>query len=217
MTFVVKICGLRTPEHAVAAAHAGADWLGLVFAPSRRQVAVDTAATIVRAVRSLTNHPVSVVGLFVHTPPASINEVAIRCSIDYIQLSGDESLADAQGIVQPVIKALRLDGSVNEQRWINAATTPERTALRFAPCPFVVDAHVPGAYGGTGHQADWGRAADLARMFPILLAGGLTPENVGHAIAQVHPQGVDVSSGVECAGIKDVERINAFVQAARLR
>jgi phosphoribosylanthranilate isomerase len=203
---VIKICGLRTVEHALAAATAGADLLGLVFAPSKRQVQPEQAAALIAELR---RHPAGrrarVVGVFVNTPAQTLDMIAAHVGLDYVQLSGDEAPADLVGLRAPFIKALRLDGSPQEQRWLEAAINP----------PLLVDAHVPGSFGGSGQFADWGRAALLAVQRSILLAGGLTPENVAHAIAQVHPWGVDVSSGVETNGVKDVGRIEAFIQAAR--
>ena len=101
----------------------------------------------------------------------------------------------------------RIDGAPSEAGWLDAHHAPEVRLL--------VDAHVPGSYGGAGVLADWGRAAELARRRSIMLAGGLTPENVDAAIRQVRPWGVDVSSGVETNGLKDVAKIRAFVAAAR--
>jgi phosphoribosylanthranilate isomerase len=210
MTFV-KICGLRTVEHALAAADAGADMLGLVFARSRRQVSPEQAARIAEAVRATPrNQQVSIVGLFVNEAPERMLAIARQCGLDALQLSGDETIEVAEhlpGIA--LLKAIRLDGAPSEKGWLAANHAPDVRLL--------VDAHVPGSYGGAGVLADWGGAAKLARSRPIVLAGGLTPENVDAAIEQVHPWGVDVSSGVETNGVKDAAKIRAFVAAARAR
>lgn len=203
---LVKICGLRTVEHALAAASAGADMVGLVFAPSRRRVTAEQAATIAAAIRGLPAPRPLVVGLFVHEPPASIAAVAASVGLDLAQLSGDEPPEDADALAMPLLKSVRLDGSPREADWV--ARAGERLTL-------LVDAHVPGAFGGTGAIADWARAAELARCAPVLLAGGLSPENVAQAIAAVRPRGVDVSSGVETDGAKDSAKIEAFIRAAR--
>jgi phosphoribosylanthranilate isomerase len=205
MTFV-KICGLRTIEHALAAIDAGADMIGLNFAASRRQVSPEQAALIAEAVRA-TPHArrVSIIGLFVNETPEHMLAIARTCGLDALQLSGDEHSEIARrlpGIA--LLKSIRLDGALGEAGWLDAADVR-----------LLVDAHVPGSYGGAGVLADWGRAAELARRRLIVLAGGLTPENVGAAIRQVHPWGVDVSSGVETNGVKDVAKIRAFVAAAR--
>lgn len=203
---LVKICGLRSVEHALAAAAAGADMLGLVFAPSRRRVSVAEGAAIAAAVRGLGAGRPRVVGLFVNEPPAVVIEVATAVGLDLVQLSGDEPVEDGEATGLPLLKAVRLDGSAREAAWLRRAG-PD--------CTLLVDAHVPGAYGGTGVVADWGRAAELAASTPLLLAGGLTPANVTAAIAAVAPHGVDVSSGVERDGVKDTALIEAFVAAAR--
>ncbi len=227
---LVKICGLSIAEHALAAAAAGADMLGLVFAPSRRQVTPEQAAAIVAAVRAAPVPQPQFVGLFVNTAPATINAIAAQVGLDRVQLSGDEPVAHAALIALPIIKAIRLDGSAGEAGWLaldderrttNDKVRPDPLAsasgatVGLPPLVFLVDAHVPGSYGGTGVVADWDRAATLAARAPTLLAGGLTPANVAAAIAAVRPLGVDVSSGVEQGGRKDPAKIGAFLDAAR--
>lgn len=214
----IKICGLSTVEHALAASAAGADMIGLVFAPSRRRITPEQAAALVAALRQ---HPagarVAVVGLFVNAEVTQINSVIEQCGLDYVQLSGDELPQHAAGIRRPVIKSLRLHGSATDAAWLTLAAgeQPQAVPLDLAPCPLLVDAHKPGSYGGTGTLADWDKAAELARQRSLLLAGGLSPDNVAAAIAQVRPWGVDVSSGVETDGMKDTARIEAFIQAVR--
>ena len=200
---IVKICGLRTVEHALVAAAAGADLLGLVFAPSRRQVTLSEAATIASAVQRLPTPRPRLVGLFVHEQPERIDAIAQQIGLDLVQLSGDEPVSDAVVITVPIIKAIRMDGSQCETDWLQQ------------PVTFLVDAHVPGSYGGTGVRADWARATLLAQQRPLLLAGGLNAENVAAAIVAVRPLGVDVSSGVERDGRKDTLLIEAFIAAAR--
>jgi phosphoribosylanthranilate isomerase len=206
---LIKICGLRTIEHAQAAADAGADMLGLNFAASRRQVSPEQAAVIAEAVRSMPSaRQVSIVGLFVNEAPERMLAIVRQCGLDAIQLSGDEA-SDVTGHLPDIalLKAIRLDSAPSEAGWLAADQAPDVRLL--------VDAHVPGVYGGAGVLADWGRAAELARRRSIMLAGGLTPENVAAAIHQVRPWGVDVSSGVETNGVKDVAKIRAFVAATR--
>jgi phosphoribosylanthranilate isomerase len=211
MTFV-KICGLRTIEHALAAVASGADLLGFIFAPSRRQVSPEDVVTIAAAVRaaSLSSaRQVDLVGVFVNETPRRILEIAEQCDLDAIQLSGDEhpSMRD-QLPNRTLIKAIRLNRAAIELSWLHGAPSLSTR--------FLVDAQVPGAYGGAGVLADWDGAADLARQHQLLLAGGLTPENVGAAIRRVRPWGVDVSSGVETNGVKDATKIRAFIAAARV-
>jgi phosphoribosylanthranilate isomerase len=204
---IVKICGLRTVEHALVALEAGANLLGFIFVPARRQVSPAEVAAIGAAVRAASGGDrVSLVGVFANETPARMAAIAAQCGLDALQLSGDED-PRVIGALPPgraIIKAIRLTGSDAEQRWLDA----EGARL-------LVDAHVPGTYGGAGVVADWGRAAELARSRSIVLAGGLTSDNVGAAIDQVRPWGVDVSSGVEIEGIKDSARIRAFVAAVR--
>jgi phosphoribosylanthranilate isomerase len=215
----IKICGIGTVAHALAAAYAGADYIGLVFAPSRRQIAPHQATTITAALRQRqTDRPaaVSVVGLFVNERPDQINAIVREVGLDYVQLSGNETPDQAAGICCPVMKSVRLNEAPEEDAWLSLSATPSpSSSVVLAPCPLIVDAHVPGAYGGTGALADWSRAAALAQTHPFLLAGGLTPHNVGAAIAQVRPHGVDVSSGVETDGNKDPECIEAFIRAVQ--
>ena len=210
MTFV-KICGLRTVEHALVAVASGADMLGFIFAPSRRQVSPDDVATIgaaVRAASQSSGRQVDLVGVFVNEAPERMLEIAVHCDLDAIQLSGDEHQDVRDQLPDRiVIKAIRLNRTAIELGWLHCAPSP---SFRF-----LVDAHVPGAYGGAGVLADWERAAELAHGHQLLLAGGLTPDNVGAAIQRVRPWGVDVSSGVETNGAKDARKIRAFIAAAR--
>lgn len=207
---IVKICGLRTVEHALVALDAGADLLGFIFAPARRQVSPGEAARIAGAVRAATQgaRRVGLVGVFVNEAPERMAAIARECDLDALQLSGDEDVALVDHLAgQTIIKTVRLNDAPNELPWLQDLRRPN---VRLH-----VDAHVQGSYGGAGVIADWERAATLARHCPILLAGGLNAENVATAIRSVRPWGVDVSSGVETAGVKDAAKIRAFVVAAR--
>lgn len=202
----VKICGIRSPEHLLVAAAAGADMLGLVFAPSKRQVDLDTAKMLVKVLRDA-GYRTSVVGLFVNASPATIHHVVRECSLDVIQLHGNEPLSMVDQLPDvPVWRAVRLQDADDEGEWLS--TTHPRVTL-------LVDAHVSGAYGGTGAQADWSKAAELAKSRPVVLAGGLSPRNVVTAVRQVNPWAVDVSSGVERDGIKDNGLMSAFIDLAK--
>ncbi len=209
MPVAVKICGIRRPDDAVVAAEAGADLIGLVFAPSRRQIDVAAARDIVTALRaSAQGQHVTVVGVFVNEAPFRIMEIAAEAGLDWVQLSGHEPLATATALDLPALKTLRFDGDASEGEWLAQPAACDGL-------PVHVDAHVAGSFGGAGVVADWQAAARLAEERPVLLAGGLTPANVAAAIAAVRPWGVDVSSGVETDGIKDPEKIRAFIQAAK--
>lgn len=206
----VKICGTSEPRHAAVAVAAGADYVGVVFfPPSSRYVTVGQAREVAAA---LAGSSTRLVGLFVNQTADAINRVADAVGLDIVQLSGTELPEDAQDIERPVIATVRADtsGRADEKRrfrdWTTGIMRPEAILL---------DAHVPGMYGGTGTVADWFVAADFARRYPVFLAGGLTPESVADAIHRVHPFAVDVSSGVETDGRKNEEKIRAFVSAAR--
>lgn len=203
----VKICGIMTPEHARTAVEAGAHYIGLVFAPSRRQVTLDQARRIVAALRdanSTYGTQTESVGVFVNATADEINAIAADVGLDRVQLSGHEPAALAGSINAPVIKAVRFDHDASEDEW-----------LAYPHHPLLIDAHVPGSFGGAGITGDWHRAADLARHAEVWLAGGLTPHNVAVAIQQVQPAVVDVSSGVETDGVKDAEKIRTFIAVAR--
>ncbi|WP_298821593.1 phosphoribosylanthranilate isomerase [Chloroflexus sp.] len=216
MSKLVKICGIRSVDLALAAATAGADLIGLVFAPSRRRVTIAEAQHITAAIHSLSPPRPLVVGLFVNELPVIVSEIALTAGLDAIQLSGDEPPDYPAPGGLPLIKAIRMTGDADEQAWLAriAAAKPALTG-NLPALTALIDAHVPGAFGGTGIQADWIKAARIARQVPTLLAGGLTPANVAQAIAAVDPLGVDVSSGVERDGQKDPALINAFIAAVR--
>ena len=202
----VKICGIRAPEHLLVAAAAGADMIGLVFAPSKRQVDLETGKMLVQVLRDA-GYATKVVGLFVNASAATIRQVAQECQLDCIQLHGNEPLSLLADLPElPVWRAVRLQGADDEAEWLT--TTHPRVTL-------LVDAHVSGSYGGTGAQADWSKAAELAAQRPVVLAGGLNPGNVVTAIRQVRPWAVDVSSGVERDGIKDNGLMAAFIDLAK--
>jgi phosphoribosylanthranilate isomerase len=207
---VVKICGLTTLEDALAAVEAGADMLGFNFYPkSPRYVTPQVCAQISRHV-SEQAPGVTLVGVFVNTPATEIAALLDTCGLHLAQLSGDETPEAIQALGGRAFKALRLANG----RDLQAALL--HYPPRPAPPAYLLDAAVRGQYGGTGQQADWALARSVARWMPILLAGGLTPENVAAAVQQVRPWGVDVASGVEAEpGRKDRCKMQAFVQQAR--
>ena len=208
----VKICGIRDEGPALAAAEAGADFIGLVFAPSPRQVKPNDARRIVHAI-SKSGCAVKTVGVFVNTPASQVNAIADLCHLDWVQLSGDETWQYCLEVSRPVIKAVRPGGRSSDDVCAELALGAKALSTRMFLA--LLDSEVEGKYGGTGIAFDWGLAKVVATRFPVMIAGGLTPENVAELIQMVAPWGVDVSSGVELEGVKDVARIRAFIEAAR--
>lgn len=206
----VKICGITEVAHALAAAEAGADFMGLVFAPSKRQVTAKRAREIALAVKGRKSHP-SVVGVFVNTPADEVNRIAEYCGLDWVQLSGDEPWEYVTDIERPVIKAVRVRSEQGGQEILASISSGyhERGLI----C--LLDCHVEGSYGGTGQTFDWGLARQTSHRFPVIIAGGLSPENVAEAIKLARPWGVDVSSGVETGGVKDIAKIKSFIESVR--
>ncbi len=204
----IKICGIREETHALAAAEAGADFIGLVFAPSPRRVTLDQAERIASVVKK--GHDVQVAGVFVDIPDYVVNRIVEFCHLDWVQLSGNESWEYCARITRPIIKAVQLGGSPD----IGADLGGGARVLKQIHV-FLLDSRVNGKFGGTGTTFDWSLARPVAEKFPVVMAGGLTPENVAGAIDIVAPWGVDVSSGVETGGVKDMAKIKAFIEAVR--
>jgi indole-3-glycerol phosphate synthase/phosphoribosylanthranilate isomerase len=216
----VKICGLAEPAHAALARDLGADAYGLVFAPmapAHRLLTAERAEAVVRAIHSDAcasdgegSRPIKAVGIFVNETPEAIAAIMERVGLDAVQLSGDEppetcaAVAERTGL--PTLKALRLRTEAD----LDALDT-----YALAGVTLLLDAHVSGYYGGTGQTGDWVLARRAAARWPVILSGGLSPENVAEAILAVHPRGVDVSSGVETARAKDAAKIQAFIRAAK--
>lgn len=198
-----KICGITRIEDALAAAEAGADAIGLVFyTRSPRAVDVRQARAIIAALPPF----VTTVGLFVNATRCELNEILEGVPLDLLQFHGDETPQDCEGYQRPWIKALR----------VRPGDDLEAACQQYAGARgILLDTYVPGVPGGTGEAFDWSLVpARLSK--PVILAGGLSADNVGQAIAQVRPYAVDVSGGVEQAkGIKDAAKIEAFLQAVK--
>ena len=208
----VKICGIGEEEHALAAVEAGADFVGFVFAPTRRQVSPAKARQIVDTVKK-SSSAIKPVGVFVDTLASEVNRIADFCGLDWVQLSGNESWEYCRQIAKPIIKAIRIGQQLREE--INAELTVGLKTL--SPQRFItlLDSQVEGKYGGTGITFNWRLVQQVAKGFPVIIAGGLNPENVAQAIEITTPWGVDVSSGVETDGTKDIAKIKAFIEAVR--
>jgi len=207
-----KICGIREEVHALAAVEAGADFIGFVFAPTRRQVSPAKAREIVDTVKK-SSSAIKPVGVFVDTPASEVNRIADFCGLDWVQLSGNESWEYCRQIARPIIKAIRIGQQLREE--INAELTVGLKTL--SPQRFItlLDSQVEGKYGGTGITFNWRLVQQVAKEFPVIIAGGLNPENVAQAIEIATPWGVDVSSGVETDGTKDIAKIKAFIEVVR--
>ena len=211
----VKICGFQTAEPVRAAIEAGADAVGLVFVPSAgRCITIEQAEGILSEVRTSTMKMPKFVGLFADQPVEEVNLIVRTLGLDAVQLCGEESMAFSRQMSTPIYKVIGIDAQVPVAAQMpRIMVTQQRHAL--AGHRIVIDAKTPGVYGGTGQRLDWELARDLARAFELCLAGGLSPENVQEAIEQVHPWGVDASSGVETDGVKDAAKVAAFVDAVR--
>lgn len=214
----IKICGVTTPEDAEMVAQAGASAIGLNFVPSSpRAVTVAQARLIAGAVRG----SLELVGVFADRSPAEMHEIADAVGLDWLQLHGDESPAALAAAAETygarggaevrgtsplrAMKAVRVGQAADVER-----------ARGFGGGRLLVDAWVRGALGGTGHAFDWSLVEGLARERPLVLAGGLRPDNIQRAIQRVRPFGVDTASGVEHApGQKSPEATRAFVAGAR--
>ncbi len=205
----IKICGLTEVEHALVAAQAGADFLGLVFAPSRRQISCAKALDIVKAVRQLKSPP-KIVGVFVNLEAEKVNLIADFCQLDLVQLSGDESWEYCRKVKYPIIKVIHVSGKEKPEK----VTAKMERGSKYKPI-FLLDSKIGSSYGGTGKTFDWRILKQVVARFPIIVAGGLNEENVAHLVKEVRPFGVDVSSGVERGGRKDVAKIKAFIRVVR--
>ncbi len=195
---LVKICGLKTVQQAVAAQEAGTDYIGLIMAPGRRQVSPETARRICQAVKR-----VECVGVFVDAPLAVVRELAAYCGFDRVQLHGQETAGYCEAIGIPYIKSFVVDNQLPDE----AALAAYKNGL------FLVDSG-----SGSGIPFDWQSCAVLPeqlRQNNMLLAGGLQADNVQAAIRTAKPLGVDVSSGVETNGEKDLGKIAAFIRMVR--
>ena len=209
----IKICGIKEEAHATAIAEAGVNFIGLVFATSPRQISPGQAAKIVKALKA-TGAATEAVGVFVNTPWATVNEIADTANLDWVQLNGDEPWQYCRELTRPIIKVIRVSRNFTPEQ-ICADMEYGEKILGGQRYIFLIDSNVREKYGGTGMTFDWKLAIPIAEQFPIIMAGGLTPDNVGKAIETVHPWGVDISSGVETRGSKDMDKINKFIGAVR--
>lgn len=201
----IKVCGMTRMQDVETALQLGVDAIGLVFyAPSPRSVTIDLAAELARQAGPF----MTVVGLFVDPTEAEVNAVLERVPLHLLQFHGDEPAVFCRQFRRPWLKALRMKPELNlaqaEQEYREASG-------------LLLDTYKPGVAGGTGEVFDWNRVPDNKGK-PVILAGGLNPDNVGQAIRQVKPYAVDVSGGVESApGKKDAALMKAFIDAAKFQ
>ncbi|MBI2874393.1 MAG: phosphoribosylanthranilate isomerase [Firmicutes bacterium] len=200
----VKVCGIRSPEEGRAVARLGADAVGLVFHPgSSRFVSPEQAYEISSRIPPF----VARVGIFVDEDPETVAVLVHQVGLDAVQLHGSEPPAVCEVLSREtrVIKAFR----IREKSDLAGIETYRVSA-------YLLDSRVEGLPGGTGRTFPWGVAVEAAGRFrPLILSGGLNPENVGEAVRQVRPYAVDVSTGVESGGRKDLAKVEAFIKAVR--
>ncbi len=202
----IKICGITNLEDALRAADLGADALGFIFYPkSPRKVAPEAARAIIAQLPPL----VTTVGVFVDEDAAAVRELAARVGLDWVQLHGQESPDYCRSLGRRVIKGFR----IQDEHSLSALA-----AYRGAAQALLLDTYKKGQIGGTGETFNWALAREAQKYGPIILAGGLNPENVARAIETAQPQAVDVASGVEAApGKKDAEKLKRFFAAVARR
>lgn len=198
----VKICGTTTRDDALLALDAGADYLGFVLYPdSPRGITPLAMACILDGI----DRPCRAVPVCVNMPRAEVEKIVADCALFAVQLHGDERPEEFAAFGMSIWRAVKLVGERSDP---NAAVWPAER--------FVVDAAVPGMYGGTGVTADWDAAQAFSRRRSTMLAGGLTPENVSAAVERVQPLGVDVASGIEAQpGRKDPDKVREFIARAK--
>ena len=214
-----KVCGLRGAEDAVTAIDEGASFIGLIFAPSKRQLTAEEAKGILdvaREGRGASEKMPEAVGVFVNAPSDEVNRTAEYCGLDRIQLHGDETLKYCSGIERPIFKVVRIEAEAKGDDLLLSLEEVLGAIIDAGHTPMLDTVSKGPYYGGTGETFDWGLATELAQKFDFVLSGGLNPENVGRAIEEVGPWVVDVSSGVETDGKKDPGKIGAFARAVEL-
>lgn len=200
----IKICGITNLEDALLAAELGADALGFIFyPPSPRSVAPDAARAIIAQLPPL----VSTVGVFVDEAASTVKELAAQVGLDWVQLHGKEPPEYCRALDRRVIKVFRIQ---DESSLTDLATYGDVAQA------FLLDTYKKGMVGGTGETFNWDLALEAKKFGPIILAGGLTADNVARAIAAAQPQAVDLASGVEASpGKKDPEKLKAFFVAIK--
>lgn len=198
----IKICGITNPDDALMAVEAGADALGFVFVPNTPRYI--TSGPVAKIVEQLPPF-ITTVGLFVNEDAEKIQRIADQCHLDVFQLHGNESPEFCNTLNRKTIKAFRVKDESS------LSQVPD-----YRVSAYHLDTYVKGKMGGTGLIFNWALAEKIKKYGPVILAGGLNPRNVASAVRQVHPYGVDVSSGVEASpGRKAPAKVEAFIEAVR--
>ena len=198
-----KVCGLRRSEDGQVAIREGAGFIGLIFAPSKRQLTADEAREILDMARSeqaSADRQPEAVGVFVNASADEVNRIADYCGLDRLQLHGDETLDYCSLIEKPIFKVVRIEAGASGDDLLSALEDELGAIVAAGHTPMLDTVSKGPYYGGTGQPFDWAVAAELAEKFDFVLSGGLNPDNVAKAIEQVRPWVVDVSSGVETDG-----------------
>lgn len=196
----VKICGLTREEDIAYANALKPDYVGFVFAPSKRQIAVEEAIKLIEKL----DKNIKKVGVFVNAPMEEVRRIAAVCKLDVLQFHGEEKPQEITDFPQEVWKSFRIKDRESYQQ-LEAYTVGG----------YLLDTYVKGQQGGTGKAFDWNIDSDICRNKFIILAGGLSSENIEEALEKMNPQVVDVSSGVETDGYKDFEKIKKFIEKVR--
>ena len=205
----IKICGITNVQDGLTAVSLKTDMLGFNFYPRSKRYITPAACAELIAELEAAGARATWVGVFVNSPIEEVRAIVAQCGLHLAQLHGDEPPSMLAELGDLALRAVRPSSPAEAERQI--AVLPHRP-----PPAFLIDAYRPDEYGGSGAVGDWKLAKTIADRFPILLAGGLTAENVKTAVSQVHPWGVDVASGVESApGIKDAAKMAAFIRQAR--
>ena len=211
-----KICGLRDVESSLAAADAGADFLGFNFVHGvRRQITFEEGRSIIsRVAGEVGEDRPGLVGLFADQEIDEVNEIIASCGLEYAQLCGSEEPDYWDQVRANIIKQIRVKPLASEQETVDATLARVKDVVSRGNIA-LLDSYKKGALGGTGHTFDWSIAAQVAQGYDVVLAGGLAPGNVARAIRQVDPWMVDVSTGVETDGVKDPSKIRDFAEVVR--
>ena len=212
MNTKTKICGLSDLQSLRVAAQYGADFVGVVFVPNtRRCLPVEQAQTLLQKFRSdTTNEKPQIVGLFANQSIEEVNAIVETCRLDYAQLCGNETIDYCKKVSALTIKVAHVDHEANVIQETNRLLQEVDHYTKYGVM-VTLDRYSSTVPGGSGRTFNWDIASEIAQRFPIVLAGGLTPDNVPEALQKVKPLGVDVSSGVETNGTKDIKKIMSFL------